>query len=405
MRVLIVSQYFWPESFRITEVAKTLQSAGCDVNVLTGHPNYPDGMTFEGYYAWKATIEIVDGLRITRVPIIPRKQGTAISLTLNYLSFAFCASIFGPLMLRKHSFDCILVYGTSPIIQAIPAILLGKLKKTKVVLWVQDLWPESLDATGFISNPTILNLVERVVRYIYRNCDLLLAQSKAFIEPISRLSAGTPIIYYPQPGERIFSNKNHSQQKLTLSVGFNIVFAGNLGSVQALPTILEAASLLRHIHDIKFVLIGSGSRLEWVESEIKRLNLNNVSLPGRFSADAMPGILGQASALLISLIGNPIMGMTVPGKLQAYMAAEKPIIASMNGEGARIVLEAGAGFACPAEDAKALAAAIIKIYECSPSDLRKMGLSAGRYYKVNFEPNMLASKLIKILSQDAAGSK
>lgn len=399
MRVLIFSQYFWPESFRITEVARTLKDAGCDVVVLSGQPNYPDGITHKGYSAWAVNSETHDGIEILRVPLIPRGRGTGIRLFLNYLSFVFFASLLGPIHLRNRQIDCILVYAPSPILQAIPAIWLGWLKGAKVVVWVQDLWPESLSATGFIKNSFLLACVAKVVRWIYKRSDLLLAQSKAFIAPIKMLAGTTPVVFHPHPGELAFSTPLKRESLLHLEKGFNVVFAGNLGTVQALETIVEAARLLREETDIRFVLIGSGSRLASLNADITRLNLLNIQLPGRFPVEEMPAILNQASALLVSLVRDPIVSLTVPGKVQAYLAARKPIIACMDGEGARIVMEAGAGVACPAEDAVALAAAVKKLRDTPQQELDLMGEHAGEYYLNNFEPKMLGAQLKKILSE------
>ncbi len=398
MRILILSQYFWPESFRITEVARTLKDAGAEVCVLTGQPNYPDGVTFNGYSAATISSDTHDGIEILRVPLIPRGRGSAIRLIINYLSFILFASLFGPWVLRNRKIDCILVYAPSPILQAIPAIWLGWLKNAKTVVWVQDLWPESLSATGFVKNSTMLANIAKVVGWIYRRSNLLLAQSQAFIDPIKKLAGSTPVVFHPHPGELAFSFAQSGDAPIHLDKCFNVVFAGNLGSVQALETIVEAAHILRHETDIRFVLVGSGSYSASIKAEIARLNLLNIQMPGRFPTEAMPSILCQASVLLVSLKRDPIMSLTLPGKIQAYLAARKPIVACMDGEGARVVAEAGAGVACPAEDAVALAAAIKQLHETPQQDLDLMGARGGEYYQKNFEPNMLGIKLYNILS-------
>lgn len=379
-------------------MAQSLRDADCEVLVLTGQPNYPEGVIFEGYSAWAAGSESHAGIEIFRVPLIPRGKGSGFRLALNYLSFVCSATFFGYWFLRRRNIDCVLVYAPSPILQAIPAIWLGKLKRAKVIVWVQDLWPESLSATGFIKNRMILSGVAKVVAWIYKRCDILLAQSVAFIDPIKKLAGETPVVFHPHPGELAFSQVVKEQPPFEMSSGFNIVFAGNLGTVQALATILEAACLLREEVSIRFVLVGSGSRLEWLQEEVARLGLSNIQLPGRFPTSSMPAILSQASTLLVSLVRSPIMSLTVPSKVQAYLAARKPIIACMDGEGARIVVEAGAGIACPAEDALALAAAIKLLRDTPQQELDRMGEQAGEYYQQNFEPKMLGARLSKILA-------
>lgn len=404
MKILVLSQYFWPETFRITEVAQSLRETGCDVTVLTGQPNYPEGVVAAGYSAASLCTQIHDGLTICRVPLVPRGRGSALRLVLNYLSFVVSAAVFGPWLLRGQRFDAILVYAPSPILQAIPAIWLAWLKGARLVTWVQDLWPESLSATGFVRNPKILRAVSLVVRWIYRRNDLLLVQSQAFVEPVVRMAGRTSVVYHPNPGEQAFSTARTDQPSpLQLEPGFNVVFAGNLGSVQALDTVLAAAQLLRDEQNVRFVLVGSGSRGEWLRQEIRRLDLDNVSMAGRFPPSDMPGILAQASAVLVSLARDPIMSQTVPSKVQAYLAAGRPIIASLDGEGARVVVEAGAGMACPAGDAEALADAVRQLRDAPPEERQRMARSGRSYYEQHFEPKLLARRLNQILSEIVGG--
>ncbi|MCX8521476.1 MAG: glycosyltransferase family 4 protein [Rhodoferax sp.] len=400
MKILVLSQYFWPESFRITEVTQCLRDLGHEVSVLTGQPNYPDGVVPLGYSAASLRTQYHDGLTIHRVPIFPRGRGSALRLFLNYLSFIVSAIVFGPVLLRGQRFDAILVYANSPILQAIPAIWLAWFKRAKLVTWVQDLWPESLSATGFVRDRKILAVVASLVRWIYRKNDLLLAQSQAFIEPVQRMAGRTRVVYHPNPGELAFTKTDAnavSPISLQLAPGFNVVFAGNLGTVQALDTVLAAAELLRSEKNVRFVLVGSGSRNAWLLQEIQRLGLDNVKLAGRFPPSDMPAILAQASALLVSLVSDPVISQTVPSKVQAYLAAGKPIIASLDGEGARVVAQAGAGIACPAENAKALAAAVMYLRDASPEVLEQMSQCGHRYYAENFAPKLLASRLTDIL--------
>ena len=394
MRVLIVTQYYWPETFRITEVVQALRDEGCEVLVLTGQPNYPEGETFTGYSWWSMGAEQHDGVTILRVPLVPRGQGSALRLILNYFSFVFSGIVMGSWLLRGHSIDAIFIFAPSPILQVIPAIWLARLKNASLVTWVQDMWPESLSATGFVRSPKLLGVVSSIVRWIYRKNDLLLVQSRAFIEPVGKMAGKTPVRYHPNPGDFAFSNSAEAQDcPIPFDPGFNVVFAGNLGTVQALETILVAAEILRDEKDITLILVGSGSRSEWLKAEIACRNLANVQLPGRFPLSSMPSIMSRASALLVSLVKSPIMSQTVPSKVQAYLAAGRPIIASLDGEGARVVLEAGAGVASPAEDAGGLADAIRNLSSTPPVELERMGRNARAYYDGNFEPHLLARKL------------
>jgi glycosyltransferase involved in cell wall biosynthesis len=404
MRVLILSQYYWPESFRINEVAESLRSAGCHITVLTGQPNYPQGDVFSGYRAAGfGAQQHESGYSIYRVPLVPRGRGGAVGLAANYLSFVLSAAVLGPWLLRKQRFDVVFVYAPSPITQVIPAVWIAFLKRAKLVTWVQDLWPQSLEATGFVRNRRVLDMVAVLVRWIYRRCDSLLVQSEAFISPVKAMAGTTPVQYHPNPGELAFGRAGAlGPPALLLAPGFNVVFAGNLGTVQALDTILDAAGLLRPHADVRIVLVGSGSRSQWLEQELLRRQLGNVQLAGRFATEAMPGIFAQASVLLVSLVRSAIMSQTVPSKVQAYLAAGKPIIASLDGEGARVLEASGAGVSCPAEDAAALAQAVLRLRALSPAQLQRMGEAGQMYYRQHFDPAVLARKLAEHFARISA---
>jgi hypothetical protein len=233
MKILVLTQYYWPEGFSINSLVKTLLEKGVETEVLTGKPNYPRGKIFPGYRSWGCQRESFQGVNINRVPLLSRGSSEW-RLALNYLSFVVSGLLFAPWLLRKKKFDVIFVYGTSPILQAIPAIFLGWLKGSKVVLWVQDLWPESLSATGHVKNPLVLKLVERVVRFIYRHSDLLLVQSRAFYEPVRTLASGTPIVYYPNSVDVSFAKPvtGDIPPIKGLGQGFSVLFAGNIGAAQ-----------------------------------------------------------------------------------------------------------------------------------------------------------------------------
>ena len=398
----MLSQYFWPESFIINDIVRTLDEQGHEVVVATGKPNYPDGKIFDGYRASGTQHEHYLGrIEVLRVPLWPRGQGGAKSLILNYLSFVFSALMCLPWMLRGREFDSILVFAPSPIIQAIPAILLKWLKRAKLALWVQDLWPESLSATGFVRNPYLLRAVGWVVRAIYRPCDTLLVQSRAFVEPVAQYADRTKIQYYPNsmgvssaraavpvPGELLELLEQH----------FCVVFAGNLGTAQALDTLVQAALYLRDEPRIRLVLVGSGSRLAWLKAQQHALGLDNLVLPGRFPMEAMPQIFERASALLVSLSDEPAFAQTIPSKIQAYMAAGRPILACMNGEGARVVCEAQAGLASPAEQVLPLVANIRRMQALGVSERAAMGSCGRAYFDAHFEMTSQVRRLVELLS-------
>ncbi len=395
MRVLIVSQYFWPEDFRINDVVKTLIEKGMQVEVLTGKPNYPVGKVFAEYRAWGCQCESHDGMTINRIPLIARGGG-GWRLALNYLSFVVSGLIFGPWLLRSKKYDAIFVYAPSPILQAIPAIFLGWLKGCPVVLWVQDLWPESLSATGHVKNRAVLKAVERIVRFIYRHVDMLLAQSHAFIEPIKALASGTPVSYLPNSVDESFLKPvtEAVPQVAGLGTGFSVMFAGNIGSAQAVDVIVKAAELLKDHADIQFVVLGDGSRREWMLQQVKTRGLANMHLPGRFPIETMPGFMQKASVLLVTLADQEIFRYTIPSKVQAYLAAGRPILACLNGEGANLVAAARAGLTAPAGDGGALAEAVLRMYRMTLAEREAMGARGRLYYAQHFSHDMLVDQLI-----------
>ncbi|MGZ5179180.1 MAG: glycosyltransferase family 4 protein [Ramlibacter sp.] len=402
MKVLLLSQHFWPESFRINQVARDLVRAGCEVTVLTGQPNYPEGAIYPGYSAAGLGCEDYEGIRVHRVPLVPRGAGGAVRLAANYLSFLAMASILGPWTLRGQRFDAVFVYGTSPILQAIAGVVLKWIKRARLVVWVQDLWPESLEVTGFVRNRHLLAMVGAVVRWIYRRADLLLVQSHAFEAPVRAMAGATPVEYFPNPGDSSDGQAVAAECDVPLEPAFNVVFAGNLGTVQALDTVLEAAERLQANPDIRIVLVGAGSRSEWLQQQVEQRNLRNVRLPGKFPASSMPALMERASALLVSLARGPILAQTVPSKVQSYLASGRPIIAALDGEGALVVSESGAGVCCAAEDAAGLTSAILQLRDLPPEDRARMGEAGRRFYLQHFEPGMLARRLTERLAHLAA---
>jgi glycosyltransferase involved in cell wall biosynthesis len=399
VRTLIVSQYFWPEEFRINEVTRSLVEKGLQVDVLTGKPNYPQGQIYKNFRFWGVAHDFFHHAQVSRVPLIPRGKNSGLGLALNYLSFIFFGMICGPWLMRNKKHDVIFVYGVSPILSAIPALFIGWLKKAPVVIWVQDLWPQSLSATGYVRNRYVLRAVEQVVRFIYSRADLLLVQSKAFVEPVRHLASDTPIQYYPNSVDDSFAKPAVTAAPFVagMDAAFTVLFAGNVGMAQAVPVIVDAAARIQKYSDIQIVVLGDGSARPWMLEQVAKLGLTNLHLPGRFPVETMPSFMQKASVLLVTLADQDIFAATVPNKVQAYMATGRPIIACMNGEGAKLISDAQAGLAVPAEDGAALADAILQMYRMTDVQRNQIALNAKTYYHEHFEHDKLIEQLIEIL--------
>ena len=404
MDILIISQYFWPESFIINQFSETLVGQGHRIVVLTGKPNYPQGELYSGYETRGTQKEWLGEVEIIRVPLRPRKSNGAKDLFFNYISFIWSGLLRFPWLIRGKKFDVIFVFAPSPITSVIPAIFLKYLKRTHLAVWVQDLWPESLSATGFIKNKTILKLVSYLVKSIYACSDTLLIQSQAFMKPLEPLASQDKIEYFPNVIVDMQEQVTKSEVtvlpeslKVVLETHFCLVFAGNIGKAQSIETLISAADKLKEKSEIKIVFVGKGSFLEWAQEEVAKLNLENVVFAGAFPLDNMPAIFSRAEALLVSLNSDEVFSYTIPSKVQAYMSAGRPIIASIDGEAARIINEANAGFTCPAEDVDGLVVCIEKLIAMPRNERDSLGSAARKYFVENFEINRQCKRLIEIL--------
>jgi len=397
VRVLVVTQYFWPESFRINDVALGLVERGHEVTVLTGVPNYPNGRFFDGYGPLRPYEQTYRGVDIKRVPLVPRRHAGKVLLSLNYLSFALSASVLGPLLCRG-SYDLILVYEPSPVTVGLPAIVLKRLKNLPIMFWVQDLWPESLSAAEAVSSERILGLVAKMVRFIYKRCDRVLVQSKAFTSRVEALGAKPKdILYFPNWAEDVYKPlvlEDDAPERGETPGGFRVLYAGNIGAAQSFDTILEAAARLKDQADISWLILGDGRMREWVVNRIGELGLSeNVRLMDSRPVEDMPRYFASADALLVSLRRAPIFSLTIPSKIQSYLASGRPILASLDGEGARVVKESGAGLTAPAQDADALAESVLKMYRMSPESRAEMGRDGREYFEQHFERGKLLDQL------------
>jgi colanic acid biosynthesis glycosyl transferase WcaI len=266
------------------------------------------------------------------------------------------------------------------------------------MFWVQDLWPESLSATGAVRSQHILRWVGKLVRFIYRRCDRVLVQSEGFIAPVLARGAATDsVLYFPNNAEALYKPvtlSDDAPERAGMPAGFRVMFAGNIGEAQDLGSILGAAEKLKAYPDIHWVILGDGRMLAWVKKEIIQRSLHSTfHLLGKHPVESMPSYFSLADALLVTLKKDPVFSLTIPSKLQSYLACGKPIIAALEGEGARIVRESGAGLIATPENPDALAKAVLELYGMNVSVRKVMGERGLDFFNKNFERDMLLSRL------------
>ena len=406
MRLLVLTQYFWPENFRINDVVEGLTERGHAVTVYTGMPNYPAGRYFDGYGFLGPLRERYKSAEVRRAPLIARGDGGGLRLAINFLSHAVFATLLAPWLARGR-FDAILVYEPSPMTIGIPARALRALKKAPLLFWVQDLWPESLSATGAVKSRAVLGLVDRLIKWIYRGCDRVLVQSEAFIPSVE--AHGVPrarIRYLPNSAENFYRKLGASRddpEARELPAGFRVVYAGNIGAAQDFATILGAANLIKHESHIQWIVFGEGRIRGWVEEEIRRRGLQaTFHLLGQRSPERMPRYFAHADVLLATLRREPIFAYTIPSKIQSYLACGRPIIAALEGEGGRIIRDARAGWVVPPENPRALADAVLAASHSPGPELAEMGERSAACFREHFEREKLLTRLEDVL-REAAG--
>ncbi|WP_428909813.1 glycosyltransferase family 4 protein [Niallia sp. Krafla_26] len=390
MKILVVCQYYYPEPFRISDICESLVQMGYDVTVLTGLPNYPEGQVLDGYRYGKNRNEVLNGVKVIRSFEIGRGN-SKLRLFLNYFSFAVSGSIKAFFM--KEKFDVILVNQLSPVMMGIPAIVYKRKHKKKILLYCLDLWPDSLAAGGIKEDSIIYKFFLKISKWIYNSADSIAVTSSMFKEYF-RSTFGLynkEINHLPQYAEDLFTDII----EVSKDDKYNFVFAGNIGDVQSVETIIKAANELREHSNITFHIVGDGSKLEECKLLTNKLGLDNIIYYGRRPLSEMPHYYGLADAMLITLKDNKTISYTLPGKVQSYMAARKPIIGAINGEGSHVIKEANCGLCCSAENYKELAKLIIDF--CNSDKKEKMAKNSYDYYIKNYSKNKFISELDNIL--------
>jgi glycosyltransferase involved in cell wall biosynthesis len=399
-KILYICQYFYPETFRGNDIAFHLASEGHEVHVVTGIPNYPKGKFYDGYGLFSRRSEVINGVKVTRLPIIPRGE-SKVTLMLNYFSYFIVSWIYILFHAITNKYDLVFCQQLSPIMMSSAAVLYKRLRKIPLYTWVLDLWPESLTAAAGINNKLILSFFDRFVKSEYKWSDKILTSSKSFSSSI--LNYGDyahKIIYYPQWGDaEPLEAKNETSEVLPeIPDGFIVMFAGAVGEAHGFECNLQAALLTKANHNIKWVIVGDGRKLEWVRQFVTEHKLNDTVITlGRYPANTMPSFFAKADVMLVSLSDSPLFNLYAPAKISSYMAASKPIVTCLNGEGRDVINSADCGWSVDANDSQGLAELVINLSKLDSNVLAAKGANGRKYYDEHFEKNKCLIKLYNIL--------
>lgn len=395
MRILIVTQVFSPENFIVNNLSNFLVDSNHSVTIITGKPNYPSGEFYTGHGFFSKIKGDYNGATVYRLPIIPRGVGSNVSLMLNYISFVVVGSVFSFFFRKK--FDFSFVFAVSPITSALPALVHKLLYGTKMYLWVLDLWPESVMIGNRIKSPLILRCLKVIVALIYRSSDRIYMSSsymRTSIIKYQRKQEKFDIRHFPNWIKDFSPSYSKHKYNSLIPEGFNVMLAGNIGVSIDYPSIIMAAHELSKFVDIKFLILGSGSKEKAFKKDVKKQGLEKkIIFLGRHPVEAMPSFYIHADLMLLTLSDNEAYSYTVPEKLQSYMAMKKPIVGMVNGESGRIIKDSESGLSVNSGDYISLAKNIIRLYNMPESELESLGQNGYEYAHRNFN----LSKNIRII--------
>lgn len=396
--ILVVSQYFYPEEFRINDICKEWVKRGYKVTVVTGIPNYPQGKFYRGFGWFQKRREEYEGIQIVRLPIIPRGNN-AVMLLLNYISFVI-SGFFWKIFTGIRA-DKVFIFEVSPMTQALVGVWYAKKRRIPCYIYVQDLWPENVISVTGLSHSAIIKPINKMVDYIYKNTDEIFATSPSFVDAICNRKVKVPrekVHYWPQYAEEFYSpvDKDIAKKEAELygipnDDSFKIIFTGNIGTAQGLDILPKTADLLKS-ENIKFVMVGDGRYLEEFINNLKKRNVRDmfIMLP-RQPAERIPMLLSACDVAFLSFADDDLWKMTIPAKLQSYMACGMPIIAIAEGETQRIVEEAECGVVCRTGAPEILKQSIIDMMQLDLEEMQKRSLN---YYEENYKKEKLMNEMI-----------
>lgn len=398
--ILIISQCFYPEQFRINDIAAEWVRSGHRVTVLTGIPNYPQGKFYPGYGWRKKRKEVWNGVEIIRIPLIARGK-TAIGMVLNYLSFV--VSGFFWKCFTKIKADLVFTFEVSPATQALIGVWYAKKRKVPNYLYVQDLWPEAVELVTGIHSKLVISPITKMMRYIYRNCDKIFATSQSLVKKIQGQveDEQDTVCYWPQYAEDFYAPTEERSALIPQDGILNITFTGNIGVAQGLEILPKAARLLKESGlAVRFNIVGDGRNKENLFQQIEMLGVRDCfNLIGWQPATAIPSILAASDAAFLSFADTPLYAMMIPAKLQSYMACGCPILASAGGETERIIRDSGSGIVSEIGSAECLCDAIVAFMHLNAEERQKMRSNALCYCKKHFDKALLMREMEEDLLQ------
>jgi glycosyltransferase involved in cell wall biosynthesis len=395
--ILVISQYFYPEQFRINDICKEWVNKGYKVTVLTGIPNYPQGEYYKGYGLFKNRRENYEGIDIIRIPLVPRGNNS-LMLSLNYLSFVFSGFFWQ--LFSKIKADYVFIFEVSPMTQALPGVWYAKKNNIPSYIYVQDLWPENVEIVTGISNKLVINTLGKMVDYIYSNCDKIFTTSESFVNSIKQRGVSEEKVeFWAQYAEDFYQPLAKSNIKeIPDDDKLNIVFAGNIGEAQGLDVLPDAAKILKNKNEdnIRFNIIGDGRYKETLIKIIAEKNVENYfNFIPRQPAKKIPEFMSANDIAFLSLSDDPLFEKTIPAKLQSYMACGMPIIASAGGEVEKIINDSDSGLVSASGNAEKLAENIIELLNLSEKELNQLSSNSLKYYQENFDKEMLLNNMDK----------
>ncbi len=395
-RILVVSQHYWPENFRITDICAGFKERGIDVQVLCGLPNYPKGEWFDGYNYFGPRSEEHEGIKITRCGEIRRKGNTNLRIFLNYVSFPFFALFNLPRLIGK-KFDAVLCYNTSPVIMAFPAIVYAKINKVPLTTYVLDLWPENLYSTLDIQNKFLRKVAKSVSHYHYRCSNKLIGLSQEAKEILQKIAPRAKCCEIPQHCEDLYFEKRRDDVLVNrFKSRFTVVFTGNISPAQNLNLLLLCAARLKeqNKNNIHFVIVGDGMSRKELEDEIKAQNLCDFfTFEGIKPVEDMPLYYDAADAMFLAYSNTAGLDMTIPAKLSGYLASGKPVLAAVGGAGANAIIQSGAGLVSSCDDVDKLYENLLCLADKSGEELLQMGEGGTKFCKKHLKRDVIIDKL------------